>query len=245
MGKGKVMKRPLRRALKKQTTNNKVATNVVIDFEFNGLPKVTYQSEICQVKIAYKADEQWVKKSYNFKTRKKPQISAFLKTGTIEGEKLFTKKRFLHLLKENGIEENDNFIGFSIGTDKEILKSYNIHLHYTKDLQEEVSRTRYEKKLAINGRGLEACYQLITGKQWSSLHNDTGELDPLIEILELIEPLRKKGKLTVFPYGELAGMPLRLYCEDYRRRADGYRYNNSDLLAKSLDYYCDLIDCEW
>ena len=32
-------------------------------------------------------------------------------------------------------------------------------------------------------------------------------------------------------------MPLDLYVDDNRRRADGYRYNNNDILAISLDYY--------
>ena len=31
-------------------------------------------------------------------------------------------------------------------------------------------------------------------------------------------------------------MPLDLYINDNRRRADGYRYNNNDVLATSLDY---------
>jgi len=36
------------------------------------------------------------------------------------------------------------------------------------------------------------------------------------------------------PHGHCAGMPISQYTSNYRRSADGYRYNNSDLLAKSL-----------
>ena len=32
-------------------------------------------------------------------------------------------------------------------------------------------------------------------------------------------------------------MPLDLYVDDNRRRADGYRYNNNDILAISLNHY--------
>ena len=40
-------------------------------------------------------------------------------------------------------------------------------------------------------------------------------------------------------------MPLDLYINDNRRRADGYRYNNNDVLATSLDYYIDQAELSW
>lgn len=53
----------------------------------------------------------------------------------------------------------------------------------------------------------------------------------------------KKG-LTVMPWGEFSGTPIKEYCRANRRRADGYRYNNSDDLASALTFYCSEIDEE-
>jgi hypothetical protein len=41
------------------------------------------------------------------------------------------------------------------------------------------------------------------------------------------------------PWGDYAGVPIRKYVEEERRRADGYRFNNSDLLAVSMDYWIE------
>ena len=40
-------------------------------------------------------------------------------------------------------------------------------------------------------------------------------------------------------------MPLDLYVDDNRRRAVGYRYNNNDILAISLDYYINQAESSW
>ena len=93
---------------------------------------------------------------------------------------------------------------------------------------------------------METCYYLLTGKEISPSHGDLEELFPLIEIYKIIynEEIKFHNRLKYFPWGDQGGMPLAKYCEEYRRKADGYRYNNNDILAKALDYYCKKNDRE-
>ena len=41
------------------------------------------------------------------------------------------------------------------------------------------------------------------------------------------------------PWGDYAGVPICEYVKEERRRADGYRFNNNDLLATSMDYWIE------
>ena len=229
-GKGKQMK-----------TNNKI---IIIDWEFNGLPKFNFKSEICQCKLAIIENNKIIYKLYNFKTRKAPQYGALNKTGTITGTKLFSQKQWEKIKKENNITNEDNFIGFSIKTDITILNTYGIDLNYVGDLQEIATSTRYERDIALNGRAMETIYFLVCGQEFKENHGGIEELYPLVEMYKKLKNLRKKKFFTIFPYGENAGMPLKAYCENNRRRADGYRFNNDDKLSASLSHYCDIIDEE-
>lgn len=215
----------------------KILNKVIIDLEFNGLPRYGFTPEINQIKIYNLTNNLFV--CQNYKTKKKATIGSLLKTGEIKGDKLFNKKEFELLLKKVGATTEDNFIGFSIKTDKELLSLYNIYLSSYKDIQESLMLSKYEKTIAREGRSMETCYALVTGKIITPSHNGLEELNALVELYKKTEKLRHKKYLTVYPWGEQAGMPLVLYVEENRRRADGYRYNNEDVLATSLDYYIE------
>lgn len=222
-----------------------IKNKVIIDFEFNGLPRHNFEPEISQVKAF--CLETGIKICANYRTRKAPQIGALLKTGKITGKKLFNKREFNLLLKEIGVDDpyKAEFIGFSNKTDKSILSQYGIGLNWSEDLQETLTRSKYEKNMAINGRSMETCYYIVFEKEIAPSHGDIEELDALIEIYEATRKLRLKKYLTVYPWGDEAGMPLKEYCDYNRRRADGYRYNNNDILAISLDHTIDLLEDLW
>lgn len=214
---------------------------IIIDFEFNGLPRYGFQPEINQIKMKNLTNGLVV--CQNFKTHNKGFGRGYY--GLIKGDKLFSQKEFYKLLNAIGATDKDAFYGFSIKTDKELLSSYNIYLSTYVDIQEHLMlKKKYERPMAMGGRSLEFCYYLVTKEVATVDHNSADELT-LIERLFYATRGKKQKHLTVYPWGEEAGMPLDLYINDNRRRADGYRYNNNDILATSLDYYIDQAESSW
>ena len=216
---------------------------IIIDFEFNGLPRYGFQPEITQVKMKNLTNGKSV--CHNFKTLKKGFGRGYY--GLIKGDKLFSKKEFVELLETINASEQDVFYGFSIETDKELLCSYDINLSTYVDIQEQLMlKKKYEYEIAMGGRSLEFCYYLVTKEVVTVDHNTADEL-ALIERLFYATRGKKQKYLTVYPWGPEAGMPLEDYIDDNRRRADGYRYNNDNLLSKSLDHYIEREeeDCNW
>ena len=214
---------------------------IIIDFEFNGLPRYGFQPEINQIKMKNLTNGKSV--CQNFKTRIKGYGQGYY--GLIKGNKLFSQAEFYKLLGTIGASEQDAFYGFSIKTDKELLSSYHIKLSTYIDIQEHLMlKKKYERPMAMGGRSLEFCYYLVTKEVVTVDHNSADEL-ALIERLFYATRGKKQKHLTVFPWGPEAGMPLDLYINDNRRRADGYRYNNNDILATSLDYYIDQAESSW
>ena len=214
---------------------------IIIDFEFNGLPRYGFQPEINQIKMKNLTNGKSV--CQNFKTRTKGYGRGYY--GLIKGDNLFSQKEFMKLLAKIGASEKDTFYGFSIKTDKELLSSYNICLSTYVDIQEQLMlKKKYEHPMAMGGRSLEFCYYLVTKEVVTVDHNTADEL-ALIERLFYATRGKKQKYLTVYPWGEEAGMPLDLYINDNRRRADGYRYNNNDVLATSLDYYINQAESSW
>ena len=214
---------------------------IIIDFEFNGLPRYGFMPEITQVKMKNLTNGNAV--CQNFKTHKKGFGQGYY--GLIKGDKLFSQKEFYKLLKTIGASDKDAFYGFSIKTDKELLSSYNIYLSTYIDIQEQLMlKKKYELPMAMGGRSLEFCYYLVAKEVVAVDHNTADEL-ALIERLFYATRGKKQKHLTVYPWGPEAGMPLDLYVDDNRRRADGYRYNNNDILAISLDYYINQAESSW
>lgn len=215
--------------------------NIIIDLEFNGLPRYNFTPEINQIKMKNLTNGKSV--CQNFKTHNKGFGRGYY--GLIKGNKLFSQAEFYKLLAIIGASDKDAFYGFSIKTDKELLSSYNIYLSTYIDIQEHLMlKKKYERPMAMGGRSLEFCYYLVTKEVVTVDHNSSDEL-ALIERLFYATRGKKNKHLTVYPWGPEAGMPLDLYINDNRRRADGYRYNNNDVLATSLDYYIDQAESSW
>lgn len=215
---------------------------IIIDFEFNGLPRYGFQPEITQVKMKNLTNGKSV--CQNFKTHNKGFGQGYY--GLIKGDKLFSQKEFYKLLKTIGASDKDAFYGFSIETDRELLLSYDIHLSTYVDIQGQLMlKKKYEHQMAMGGRSLEFCYYLVTKEVVTVDHNSADEL-ALIERLFYATRGKKQKYLTVYPWGPKAGMPLTIFVENNRRAADGYRHNHTDILSSSLDYYIELDEePEW
>lgn len=219
----------------------KKQNKILIDLEFNGLPRYDFIPEISQVKMLNLTNSKSI--CYNYDTMVKR--SEFY--GNIQAKKndFFNKNKFLDLLKEINASLNDAFYGFSIKTDRMLLNHQDIYLKKYLDIQERLMlHKKYEKIMAYEGRSLEFCYFMVTGKKASCSHNDFSEMEVIKTVYEAAYKGRVMPLLTIFPWGDRAGQPLEEYVQENRRRADGYRYNNFDLLATSLDYYCD-YECNW
>ena len=91
--------------------------------------------------------------------------------------------------------------------------------------------------MAIEGSSIECCYYYITGQRPEFIHGSLEELLAVKEIFDFVSQYELNEFYTVYPFGPNAGMPLDEYVVVYRRNADGYRFNNSDKLAESLEHY--------
>lgn len=221
--------------------------NIIIDLEFNTLPKYNITSEICCVLLHNVDNNKTIIKS--FKTNNPICIGAKYCMGfsniNENADSLFSKDEFISLLQAIDVEykENDSettYYGFGIKTDESVLRKYGIFISNYVDMQDQCRLLdSLEMNMCIHGSSLEVVYTLITDKQLQCTHGTDSELSALLVIYNYIE--ENKDDLNVylnyFPFGDIAGMPLEKYVVDERRRADGYRYNNDDILSSSLDEY--------
>lgn len=218
----------------------------IIDFEFTGLDNTFIQdNEIIQVKfLDTKSGITLVK---NFASKKPSTAGAFLchRLPKFDGD-LFSREQFESALSEfnakAGLSKND-FMGFGISQDKQMLSKYLIEIDIL-DLQEQLMLTdEYELLMATEGRSLEVCYYLVTGALPKlEDHSGISEIYLMDIIFHKTKDIKKNCILTVMPFGHCAGMPLIDYVDEYRRAADGYRFNNDDILALSLNYVINAIE---
>lgn len=215
-----------------------IINKIIIDLEFNNLNDL----EINQIKLKNMTNGKTI--CQNFKTKRKQCASSIVCCGGhIIGKNYFNEREFIKMLKTIGGSINDAFYGFSIKSDKESLSQYNIILNNYVDIQESIMLSKYEKALCLEGRSLEAVYYILN-KQLPNITNHNGEEE--LTVIENIYvknlKLRHKKFLKYYPWGRFAGTPLKDFVVDYRRQADGYRFNNEDLLSASLDYYIEEDD---
>ena len=227
--------------------------NIIIDLEFNTLPKYNISSEICCVLLHNVDNNKTIIKS--FKTNNPIYIGAKYCMGfsniNENADSLFSKDEFISLLQAIDVEYNETdsettYYGFGIKTNKSVLKQYGILFRNYVDMQDQCHLLdSLEMNMCIHGSSLEVVYTLITDKQLQCTHGTDSELSALLVIYNYIK--ENKDNLNVylnyFPFGDIAGMPLEKYVVDERRRADGYRYNNDDILSTSLNEYIFLEEC--
>lgn len=209
---------------------------VIIDCEFTGLDN-TYVSdnEIVQVKMMNLRTQDVHCQSYG---SKKP-IGAYgqLLLGVKRyDEELFDKDMFRQQLEAINIKTSRKtiFYGYGVQQDISMLVKYDIGIEIV-DIRGLLQRSRFAERMATEGSGLESAYVIVFGKEPDHMtHDGPDELQVIYDLYRKAIRLKKQEHIGVMPYGHCAGMPLREYVKKYRRAADGYRYNNNDLLAASL-----------
>lgn len=218
---------------------------ILIDLEFTGLDNdFIDDNEVIELKMKNLDNGLTFLKNYN--SDKPIGLHARLshKVERYKGRK-FCFDEFQKAIDSICADYDDEFIGFSVTADLEMLDKYGIPISEITDIKNLLIRSKYEYQLATEGNGLEECYLCVTGK-YPELESHCG-LDELSIIEELYFEARKLDQnelLTVVPWGHCAGMDLYDYVSDYRRNADGYRWNNCDVFASSLNDACDRYDRE-
>lgn len=226
---------------------------IILDIEFTGLDN-TYISdnEIVQVKMI-RLDAQpsgLTEKSLDFRSKKPIGIYGRLQ-GMPEwfspkvAVPFFCANYFTGMLAQLDVHEGDpiEFIGFSVSTDWQMLGKYGIKPppHWTvTDIMDILRLSPHEQTLAEQGRSMEVCHYLLTGKPFTGDHIGLDELRAIRDMYLIAKELPQKERLEYVPFGHCAGMPIAQYVQDYRRNADGYRFNNSDQFAASMDYYISI-----
>jgi hypothetical protein len=214
--------------------------DVVIDFEFTGLDN-TYikDNEIIQVKMINMSSELRSVKNYN--SDKLISAHSFLSHRVLRYKRhsKFSFDKFKDQLERIGVNYETDliaFYGFGTQQDLAMLAKYGINITLI-DLREWFQRSEHEVRIATEGSGLEAVYYIVTGRHPELKdHNGLEELEIIAFLYLQFKKIKEfKSYLTVMPHGHCAGMPITQYCDEYRRNADGYRYNNRDLLARSFD----------
>jgi hypothetical protein len=228
--------------------------NIVVDFEFNCLPRWNQQAEICKILLLNTNNNKTYTKV--FKTEKPISVGSNIcmnwSLDNTNATDLFSESEWYKALSvvldkevDENIHDEINLFGFGIKTDKEVLSTYVRKIsyrYYYYDLADFFRLTSKENELLMcnEGSSLECCYYYINQKPLNVNHGDDSELEAIYNIYQYVENCfineneNWRLHLTIFPFGNFAGMDLIDYCEDYRRQADGYRYNNDDLLSVSI-----------
>lgn len=217
-------------------------SKILFDIEFTGLDNsYILDNEIIQVKMKNLSNGETFFK--NFGSVKSLSAHCQIEHGVpFYNEDLFSREVFLYALNEIGADLSDEFIGFGISKDLEMLRKYNISLLVTTDIRELFQCSQHEFRIATEGSGLEEIYFIATGKIPVLKHSDISELSIIEELDFISQTLKLNTHLRYMPFGHCAGMPIHLYVEEYRRAADGYRYNNHDLLSRSMNHWISAVE---
>jgi hypothetical protein len=236
-----------------------MANKIILDLEFNGLPKYNFEPEIVSLMLYNTSNCKYYIK--NYKTNTPITVGAnicmnFDVDNSFE-QKFFDKEAFEKGLEMIGATMEDEFYGFSTSLDEQVLTSYGIFFKRNtyRDLSEllRLTTTNIERLMAYEGSSIECCYYYITGQRPTFTHGTLDELLAIKSIFDFISQYELNEYYTIYPFGQYAGMPLNLYVIEYRRNADGYRFNNYDKLSESLDHYIfeneyvedEFIDEDW
>jgi hypothetical protein len=73
-------------------------------------------------------------------------------------------------------------------------------------------------------------------------HADISELFLIEKLYEKMQETQADEYMSIVPFGHCAGMSIANYVQNYRRAADGYRFNNSDEFEKALSYEIELSE---
>jgi len=216
---------------------NSIAGCALIDLEFTGLDNTFIgDNEIIQVKIKNIENQKCVIKNFN---SKKP-LSAYTqlehRVVRYSDCPFFDLSQLLEMLKEIDLSIDSDFWGFGVEQDMKMLAKYgwcpSIH-----DIRSHWQKTEFAYRMATEGSGLEPCYFIVTGEYPpDASHADFSEMILIERLWEKMEEYPAQEFMSVVPFGHCSGMDITEYVENYRRAADGYRFNNDDDFSEALSF---------
>lgn len=211
---------------------------ILIDLEFTGLDNSYIKdNEIIQLKMRNTANGITFIKNYGSDKALSAHCQLDHGVERYDAEK-FSAKSFYEALILLEWSSDQMYAGFGVQKDIEMLRKYGVNLTDIIDIRTKFQLSEHEYRMATEGSGLEEVYFIATGENPNlESHNGLNELLVIEKLWNIISSeMTQKVYLTVMPHGHCAGMPLEEYVTEYRRAADGYRWNNNDLLADSLDF---------
>lgn len=224
-----------------------VVNNIIIDFEFTGLDNdFVLDNEIIQAKAINSLNGKSFCKNYH--SKKELCAYSFLshKVKRYTGD-LFSLSDFM-LQIESILDDKCKeikYFGFGVSQDLKMLAKYKVHISIN-DIREMLQRSKFDSKIATEGSGLESVYYIVTGKVAElNSHDGVNEVHIIKELYDAAcnEPLSEY--INIMPHGFCSGMPISKYVSEYRRQSDGYRYNNNDILSKSLSKEIELQEASF
>ena len=232
----------------------KAKKKVFIDFEFTGLDNyLNDNNEVIAMSIKIE-DKPLIFKVYS--SEKENTVGSFLKNQITkemqEGQPRYSSQEILNICwvqDSYELAEKYVFYWYWISTDKEKgfywIDIYSSELEYI-DIQETLhTNKKFAKDLIIHWDALDVVSVLLLNKP-SPSHWNGEEIERIIDLYNLLEqPEIKKEQTHLYmyvPYGFAKGKEIEEFCYDNRNSADWIRYNNDNLYAMTLNFYCNKID---
>lgn len=214
---------------------NKAVNNIaLIDIEFTGLDnQFINDNEIIQVKIIN--GEKSILKNFNSNKPLSAYVQLEHKCVKYSDCDFFDNAHFISMLTEIGLSiDNTDFFGFGVDNDIKMLSKYGVNISVS-DIRTHYQLTEFAYRMATEGSGLEETYFIVTGEYPpEASHSNLSEMLLIKRLFDKMNDFKKDDFYKCMPHGFCSGMPLEEYVESYRRQADGYRFNNIDLLSYSL-----------
>lgn len=208
----------------------------LIDLEFTGLDNsFVNDNEIIQVKILNVNNNKSAIKNFNSKKELSAYAQLEHRTTRYEDCPLFSREEFEAMIAHIGLSLDSEFWGFGVDQDLQMLGKYGCHITIN-DIRTHFQCTEFAYRMATEGSGLEPTYLIVTGEYPpQASHADFSEMILIEKLFEKMKEYDADTYMSVVPFGHCSGMPIHDYVQEYRRAADGYRYNNSDAFAYALD----------
>jgi len=212
-----------------------VIGSAIIDVEFTGLDNsFISDNEIIQVKILNVSNQKSVIRNFNSKKPLSAHTQLEHKVVRYEGCPVFDLDQLVSMLTEIGISIDADFFGFGVEQDKKMLAKYGWHVAI-EDIRTHFQKTEFAYRMATEGSGLEETYFIVTGEYPpNASHSDFSEMVLIETLFRKMKETESESYMSVVPFGHCSGMKISEYVQNYRRAADGYRYNNSDDFSLSL-----------
>lgn len=208
----------------------------LIDLEFTGLDNsIIDDNEIIQTKILNINNKKRIIKNFNSKKALSAYAQLEHKVIRYEDCPLFSLDELVGMLAHIDLSIDSDFWGFGVEQDIKMLAKYGCHITIN-DIRTHFQRTEFAYRMATEGSGLEPTYLIVTGEYPpKASHADFSEMILIEKLFEKMKEYNADTYMSVVPFGHCSGMLISDYVQEYRRQADGYRYNNADAFASALD----------